>query len=73
MDKISKHLWTDYVGQTVHARFAVEHNVDGCDVPVIRDRVVKVIRDLEGSILLDCEEWDEFIYPFDDNFELLTK
>lgn len=37
--KTPRHKWSDYVGQTVHARFAVEYNVDGCDVPVIRDRI----------------------------------
>lgn len=64
--------FADYVGQKVHARFAVETNIDGCDVPVIYERVVLVLRHPEtDEILLDCEDWDEFIYPFDETFELL--
>lgn len=67
-----KPLWKDYVGRLVHARFAVERNVDGCDVPVIQEKVVRVLENEGGEILLDCEEWDEFIYPFDDDFEFIT-
>jgi hypothetical protein len=63
--------FADYVGQTVKARFAVEHNIDGCDVPLIHEKVVRVLENEGGEIVLDCEDWDEFIYPFDETFELL--
>jgi hypothetical protein len=63
--------WADYIGQTVNARFAVERNIDGADVPVSLDRVVHVMQNDDGSILLNCEEWDELYTPFDEHFNLL--
>ena len=60
----------DYIGKTVNARYAVEHNVGGADVPVMREGEVTPYLDDEESIFLDTE--DGPVYPFDYEFELLT-
>lgn len=61
--------WTDYIGQTITARYAVERYIDGADVPVIREGEVTVGTDAHGDILLESD--GDFLYPFDDTFELL--
>ena len=40
--------FSDYVGQKVNARYAVERNVDGADVPVTREGqpLASTLRDL---------------------------
>lgn len=63
--------WADYIGQTVNASFAVERNIDGSDVPVLMERVVHIMQNDDGSILLNCEEWDELYTPFDEHFNLI--
>ena len=62
--------FSDYVGQTVTARYTIERNIDGADVPVIREGEVTVGMDGNGILLFD--EDGDFVYPCDDTFELLT-
>jgi hypothetical protein len=62
--------FSDYVGQTINARYAVERNVDGADVPVTREGEVTPRIDSEGSLFLESE-FDDDVYPFDDNFEFV--
>lgn len=59
----------DYIGQTVYARYIVEHNIDGADVPVIREGEITIGIDNEGQIILDVDGDD--VYPFDQEFILL--
>lgn len=61
--------WTDYMDQTVNARFAVERYIDGADVPVLREGEVTIGVDPHGDIMLEID--GDFVYPFDDYFELL--
>lgn len=63
--------WTDYVGQTIDARYAVERNIDGADVPVIQEGTVTVCLDDVGSVVLDDD--GVMVYPFDEKFQLLNK
>lgn len=61
--------YADYIGQTVNAKYAVERNIDGADVPVIRYGEITIYIDSDGDIFLDTEFGG--IYPLDDTFELL--
>lgn len=62
--------FADYVGQTVKARYAKEHNVDGADVPLEFTGEITIYKDENGSILFE-DDWDGDNIPFDDTFELL--
>jgi len=61
--------FADYVGQMVTAKYSIERNIEGEDVPVIREGEITILQDLDGDIIL----FDDGIgmYPFDDTFELL--
>jgi hypothetical protein len=61
--------YADYLGQTVNARYTIERNIDGADVPVQREGEITIGTDAVGDILLDID--GDFIYPFDQTFELL--
>jgi len=61
--------FADYVGQTVKARYAVERNHDGADVPVIREGEITIGIDPYGDIMIDDD--GNFLYPFEATFELL--
>lgn len=62
--------YADYVGQTVKARYTVEGNVGGADVPLIHEGDISIYINESGSIRLD-DDWDEETIPFDETFELL--
>jgi hypothetical protein len=62
--------WVDHIGETVKARFSVEHNVDGADVPLLYEDTVTICQDEHGSIFLDSEDWD-ILYPFDEHFNII--
>jgi hypothetical protein len=61
--------WTDYIGKTVNAKYAVEGNVDGADVPIIQEGEVTPYLDSEGSVFLDTDYGP--VYPFFETFELI--
>jgi hypothetical protein len=61
--------YADYINQTVNARYTIERNIDGADVPVIREGEITIRRDAAGDIALDVD--GDYLYPFDDTFELL--
>jgi len=61
--------FVDYLGKTVKARYAVERNHDGADVPVIREGEITIGVDAHGEIVID--EDGNFLYPFETTFELI--
>lgn len=61
--------FTDYIGKTISAKYAIERNIDGADVPVIQAGEVTPYLDSDDSVYLDTE--DGPVYPFDNYFELL--
>jgi hypothetical protein len=63
--------FSDYVGQTVKARYAKEGNVDGADVPLLFEGEITIYKNEEGDIRFN-DDWDDDNWPFDDYFELLT-
>jgi hypothetical protein len=61
--------WADYIGKTIYAKYAVERNIDGADVPVIREGEVTPYLDPKGWVFLDTEYG--VAYPFFETFELI--
>jgi hypothetical protein len=51
----SKPKWTDYIGQTINAEYAIERNIDGADVPVIQQGEVMVTLDRDGDLVLNVD------------------
>lgn len=63
--------WIDYIGRPVNARYSVEHNVDGADVPVRMEGIVTPYFDSDGWVFLDTDYGPQ--YPFNETFELLQQ
>lgn len=61
--------WADHIGETVNAQYTIERNIDGADVPVLREGEVTIGVDAHGSIMLDVD--GDFLYPFDKHFNLI--
>lgn len=66
-----KEQFTDFVGRLIKARYTVERNVDGADVPVIREGFVLPIVDEDGCLCLD-DEYGDIVYPFEQTFEFIN-